>query len=380
VADDLDLTSLAAAPAPALVPAADIRARGDQRRRRSRVRVAAAGAVLVLAGSGTALNLLQSGKTQSLLVGNDPSATASLSSAPWMPRDAHVTWASFPTVTRMGALFPGEWVSAQVQVSDDIADSDRCDFKVVLPTARALVSRRLNTPGRQEQVVFMVQDFRTAKDAAIAFNNKQGKIHTCPTVVTDGPAGSQLTSTVLESSAGAFTARNVQHECLQDHADCKDSPGLQRMALVGHLMLTVTGYRSGDSTLSQSELRAFMDDFSQQVSNSYDKPAPEGTRPTTIAPETGVQRFAAFLWSGNVGQTNGEASEQQRASDWGNVMTAPLDCFEGGAAAVSRDDPQGSRGHAVAVLFSSAQEAENFVDLYDGHVEGVAPINIRCLN
>jgi hypothetical protein len=379
VADDLNL--LASGPVPALAPASLVRARGDQRARRSRALVAGGSALVVVVVAGTAILLTQGGKPSSLQIAHNPTPTTSPASAPARPGDANITWAAFPTVTRMGALFPGAWTSGSVQVSDDIADSDRCDPQVLLPTARALVSRRLNTPGSQESVVFMAQDFDTAGDAAAVFASKQGQIHHCPTVTTDGPGlGSQLTSTVLDSSADAFTVRNVQRECQKDHADCKDSPGLQRIAIAGHLVLTVTGYRSADPTFSQSELRAFMDDFEESARTSYGQQVTPLLRPTTVPAELGSSYYAAMLWTGNAGQTNGKAEAAAAAADWGNVLSTRLDCLEGAAAAVGRDYPQASRGDAVAVLFSSAQDAESFVDVYGGPLEGVAAVTVRCLS
>jgi hypothetical protein len=380
VADDPNLLEpLASGPVPALAPAALIRARGDQRLRRSRAVVAGGSALVVVAVAGTAILLTQGGRPSSLQVTTTPSPTTSPSSA--LPGDANITWAAFPTVTRMGVLFPGDWTSGSVQVTDDIADSDRCDPEVLLPASRAMVSRRLSTPGSQEAVVFMVQDFRTAEDAAAVFASKQGQIHHCPTVTTDGPGlGSQLTSTVLESSADAFTARNVQRECQKDHADCKDSPGLQRIALVGHLVLTVTGYRNADPTFSQFELRAFMDDFEESARASYGQQVTPLLQPTTVPAELGSRYYAAMLWTGNAGQTNGKAEAEAAAADWGNVLSTRLGCLEGSAASVGRDYPQASRGDAVAVLFSSAQDAESFVDVYAGPIEGVAAVTVRCLS
>jgi hypothetical protein len=71
--NDLDLSSLATAPVPALVPADQVKARGDQRRTRGRLVVAGA-ALVVLAGAGTAISLTGTGKPDALIpAGPSPS-------------------------------------------------------------------------------------------------------------------------------------------------------------------------------------------------------------------------------------------------------------------------------------------------------------------
>jgi hypothetical protein len=369
--DEVDLSSLTSLPAPALAPAAEIRARGEQRSRRARAALAGAAALVVLATAGTAVALADRGKPDALQIGNAPTLTTA---------QEMITWAAFVPAQRMAELVGGEWVSESLGHDDEFPDQfDRCGVQL---DQRLLTSamRDVHTVDRARRVFLDVEDYASATDAAAVLHAREDGIRRCPTLTIDAPgAGSTETQTVVASSARSFTLRVVTHECQRDHADCKDTPSIRKTVASGHLLMSASSHRAaGEFTLD--EIDRIADDFAARATQSYGKAETMPATPSAEAPVVARTYYGVFLWSGNEGQDSGRPEAQDSVRDRGNVLTTRLDCLDGGALAVNRDYPQASHGDVVVLLYDSAAQAEQFVNGYDGPVDGVGRITVTCLD
>jgi hypothetical protein len=387
--NDLELSALSTSPVPALASPSDIKARGDQRRTRGRVALAGAAALVVLAGAGTAVALAGGGKPDALVpAGPTPTPTGSWAPAP-TGEQPDITWAAFPSVTRMPALVPGDWVSSQVHEQAVQNEYERCDVtqtKLRRDQRRAIVGRTMSTTDNRVYLSFSVEDYASADAAARVLAERLAEIRQCPTVVTDGPgAGSQETSTILSSSADSYTVDDVQRECQGDHTQCADTPSRSTTTRAGHLLLTVGRFRPVAS-ITDPQAQAVLAEFVQRATSSYGKPATQPPTANSVSPSVGGTYYAAFVWSGDKdalpepgmepdGDTYDEA--KARAEAWGTVTEAPIPCLHG---ELPSDDPGVQDGIALAMLYDDAASAERFVNGYSGRVGFVEKITLRCLS
>jgi hypothetical protein len=373
--DDLNLTSLASSPVPALAPAADIRARGEQRSRRSRAVIAGTAALVVLAGAGTAVALADHGRPNSL-VPADPSGSAEPSATPAPVDEADpVSWAAFPTLATIRSIVPGDWVSGPVESLDGSpGDYDRCDVTRSLDVPQpGIHTRGAHTVAGTAFAWFELSDYGSAGAATTVLRATASGIRTCPTVTTDGPgAGSQETSAVESSTADGFVVTKVDRECQRDHADCHDSTSRYATVRIGHLLVTVTSAESQGITLPSAQVDALARAFASAAESGYGHPTAAG-HADTVEPVIGSTLYAAVLTSDR--ETVANAREHSVTLGYPGTRLLPVRCLNGLAQQLPGETDQ-----VAAAFFTTADDAEVFTNGWDDSFEGVAKVTVRCLS
>jgi hypothetical protein len=252
--NDLDLSALSTGPVPALAPAADVKARGEQRRNRARVALAGAAALVVVAGAGTAVALADRGKPDALQIANTPTPVAGPTEEPTdAPTQTAVPNGVFPSASELAQQLPEAWTAGPVTQPVPSDEYDRCDANVRLAQQRTgLATRDYMAAGGRHLVTLSVALYASEDEAAGAFGHELEAMRRCPTVAIDAPGkGSYNKASLLESGRTQYAVELQTHECEQDFAACDDTARLQASQVRGRFVVTVGAFPAEIATKAQ---------------------------------------------------------------------------------------------------------------------------------
>ena len=370
--NDLDLSSLATGPAPALAPAADIRARGRQRTQRGRVLVAGAAALVVAAGAGTAVALAGAGKPDSLVPAGPtpptsvrPADDLNLRGALLQPSDAT-------------AVLGGTWSSRGPVLDVDSVILNLCGERSAAFHSAVVVDLYDGHGGTLFSQVVRLQ----GQTAAAYLSRLPETARGCPAdaVASAHPSELDRPRDTVVSLAGsdAFGLKQVRTVC----ADvCQDETAYWVVVAAGELV----GFTNTDDP---STLPAWADHIRARLQAcSRACPAPEerhpGGYPDDVTPSVGSRLWAVTLGGWEVGgdESQGREAAHQAALLGYDATGITASCADG---AIDPGATMPATAHLVMVLFATQPQADTFRERYrssfsDGQAAEPRRVTVRCL-